>query len=432
MAKDKDDKTTPEFSTELKGTFFDNFEFSSDEKLEDKTTVKTPEQIAEEEAAETARLAKLEEDKTKTPEELEAEAKAEEERLAAEEAAKKDEQTPEEIQAEIEATATALKEKKEDELEEDEKKFLEDYEAGALKDYKPEVKPEVKPEDKAGFDTLTRTLIKEGVLADMEEDDITDDQETLSAGISNTIEKGVDSYLAEIPEDYRNWVDHMRTGGTLEQYMQAKQKTDFDKLDYSNPQVQETLVRAKLSQEGYNKESIDEKVTDLKDLEKMEKEAKLAGDYFDKDQDKRLEAYDKQIAEAVKAQDDEDQKYVDDTIKAIDEADEIVGFKLTKKRKDAFKKYLTEVDANGETAASKASNSIENRIKLYFMDFINYDFSDMQRSVETKTTRDLSNILNRYKDKNVEKKGTVVKDKDPEPEEKPFVFHSMFTPESDE
>ena len=49
MAKDKDGKEIvekpEEFSTELKGTFFDNFEFSSDEKLEDKTVVKTPEQI---------------------------------------------------------------------------------------------------------------------------------------------------------------------------------------------------------------------------------------------------------------------------------------------------------------------------------------------------------------------------------------------------
>ena len=416
----------------LTGTFFDTFEFKSDSiKLEDKTTVKTPEAIKAEEDAEIARLAEEEKNKGKTPEEILAE-QEEADRLAEEAKNKPPEQTPEEIKKQIQATVEALKEKKEEELEDDEKQFLEDFEAGALKDYKPEVKPEDKTEEKTGFDTLTKNLIKEGVLAEMEEDEITDEQETLSLGISKTIEKGVDSYLNEIPEDYRNWVDHMRTGGTLEDYMRSKQKTDFTSLDYTNSQTQETLVRAKLAQEGYNKDDIDEKITDLKDLEKMEKEAKIAGNYFDKDQDKRLEAYDKKIEDAVKALDASDVKYVDDTMKAIDDAKELVGFKLTTKRKDAFKKYLFEVDANGETAASRADNTIERRLKLLFMDFINYDFSDMQRSVETKTTRDLSNILNRYKDTNVVKKGITVKDKDPEPEEAPLVFPSMFTPRSED
>jgi len=414
MAKDKDGKEIEDenFSTDLKGTFFDTFQFSEeDAPLKEKT------EVAKEETKEEPEKKETEE----APEKKETEEET------------KEEQTPEELQVEIETIATALKEKNADELDDDEKQFLEDYEKGDLKEYTPGKKEEKEEEEgeKAGYDVLAKTLIDKGVLEN--DDDLEDTEESFSSVITKTVDKKVDDYLAEIPEEYKNIIDFMRTGGNAQEYLQSKARIDYDNLDLKKPEIQDALIREDLRLQGYDQNDIDEKVQDYRDLEKSEKEATKASKGFSKQQDDRIAAYDKSIADGIKAQDAAEEAEVEELSAAIDKLTEIAGFKLTKKRREAFKKYLFETDAEGETAASKASKGIDNRINLYFMDFVGYNFDDLERSVTTKKTKDFSKLLSRYKDKSTKVTGVVVEEKNPNPEEQELKIPSMFSkgPEDD-
>jgi hypothetical protein len=392
MAEPKEE-AIEEVANPLKGTFFDTFEFSPemDEKKEEKP--------------------KDAEKNTEPPKDEDSEKNKEETKKEG-----KDETPPvvdEEIQAKIEATAEAIKAKDVKDLDDEEKQFLVDYEAGTLEDYVPPVKEE--PKTETGFDTLAKDLIKEGILVETEE--LEDSVEGFNKVIATTVDAKVEEYLADIPDDYKTVIDHMRTGGTAESYLQQKQKINYDAVDYTNTAIQKTLVEALANQQGLTKEEIEERIVDLTDLEKMEKEARRAGKIFDKQQDKRILDFDKGVkakSDALEKQEEDEVTEISDT---IDKLDNVAGFKLTDKRREGFKKYLFELDEAGETAASRAHKTIENRIKLYFMDFINYDFKDLVKTVETKKTRDLSNILNRFTDKNTKSKGTVVKENNPNPEE---------------
>lgn len=420
MAKDKDGKEIEDvkFSTELKGTFFDTFQFSEDapvEPLKEKTEV-TPKKEEE-----------TKEDPKKEPKE---EPKKEDKK---DDKADKDDKTPEEIQENIEATATALKSKREDEdLDDDEKQFLEDYEKGDLKDYTPEVKKDEKEEgEKSGYDVLAKTLIDKGILEDAEE--LEDTEESFSSVITKTVDKKVDDYLAEIPEEYKNIIDFMRSGGNATEYLQSKARIDYDALDLKKPEIQDALIREDLRLQGYSADDIDEKVQDYRDLDKSEKEATKSSKLFSKQQDDRIVVYDKQIADGIKAQEEAEDAEVEELSNAIDKLTEIAGFKLTKARKKAFKKYLFETDAEGETAASRSSKGLDNRINLYFMDFVGYNFDDLERSVTTKKTKDFSKLLSRYRDKSTKVSGVTVEEKNPNPEEQELKIPSMFDrgPEDD-
>ena len=410
MAEDKKEQVEAPVSP-LKGTFFDTFEFGSSTEQNEKPV--TAETIEAEIAGKEATPPKKEEEKSPKEEEKKEEKKEE----------TKSEET-EDLQEDIEKAVKAIQEKDEADRDDDEKAFLADYEAGTLEVKSEEKKEETKEE--TGYDTLAKELIEKGILEEAEE--LEDSEEGFAKVINKTVEAKVEEWVNEIPEDYRNILDHLRAGGDVNSYVQSRQTIDYDNLDFKNEQVQTALVKAELAQQGHTEEEIEEKLTDLRDLDKMEKEATRAARIFSQQQAERIKAADEEIEAKLKKQEDDALKEVEDVSNTIDQMDEIVGFKLTPKRKEAFKKYLFDVDENGETEASKASKGMENRIKLYFMDFINYDFSDLQKSVTTKKTKDLSKILSRYKDDNTKSKGVDVKEQPPvnDPDTFELKLPSMF------
>lgn len=406
----------------IAGTFFDSFSFQEpdpDKPVKTEEELKAEKDAADVEAAKVAADAVKAEADAKLSDEEKAEAKKlEEEAAAAEETTKE----------EFDSLATTLKDKKEEDLEDDEKEFLKNYEAGTLDEYKAKA-PVEKDDEPAGFEALTKTLIEEGILAETE--DVVDTQESLNKAINHTVETKVDEYLAEIPEDYKNVIEHMRAGGDVNSYLQSKATVDYKNLDLENVEIQKALVKADLEAQEYSADEVQEKIKDYEDLEKLKKEATKSSKKFDKEQTQRIKDYDKSITDALAAEDKAALKDINEVKKSIDGMKEIAGFKLTKKRKEDFKKYLFDVDESGHTAASKAQAENENRIKAHFMGFIGYKFEDLEKAVASKNVKNISQILSRYKDANTVSKGTEVKDTKPDPEFK-LVIPSMFDRGTDE
>lgn len=400
MAKQEDENTSP-----LKGTFFDTFNFASFDE--------DPPELEKEEEEDEKKEEPKEEPKKEEPKKEEP---------------KEEEEENSDIQEQLQATYDAIKAKKEDELDDEEKQFIADFDAGELKDYKPT--EETKTTE--GFDTLTKSLIEEGVLEALDEEELEDSQDTFKKAINNTVEARVADWVNQIPEQYRNVIDHFQNGGDVNSYLQARQKVDYEALDYSRSDIQEALVRADLEQQGYTKDEIDEKVQDLKDLDKIEKEAKRSGQKFSKQQEARIEAENAKLQKEIEDRAKQQEQEIEDLSNTIDKMDSIAGFKLTPKRREAFKDFLFKVDEHGETAASKMSDSLEDRIKMYFMGFVNFDFADLERQVESKKTRDLSKLLSRYSDTQTKSKGTSVAEVPPEEEGFELKLPSMFSAPKEE
>ena len=400
----KPEDKVEEFSTELKGTFFDTYEFSGDS-----PKIDSPETTKKEEGAKE----KIEDDKSKEGATAESTEKKEEEEV-------KKEDIPEETQKEFDAAATALKAKDEKDLDDEEKEFLKSYEEGTLGVV----------EESAGYVELAKTLIDKGVLVN-DDEELEDSEESFQGVIAKTVDAKVDAYIAEIPDEYKNIIDFMRAGGKPDEYLQNKAAIDYANLDLTKEHIQTALVKADLEQQGYSPEEVVEKIQDYKDLDRMEKEASKASKTFDKQQTERLAAYDASIQKEIDDKIKADEREVEEVIETIDKMDEIAGFKLTPKRKEAFKKYLFDTDADGETAASKASREVDNRIKLYFMDFVGYNFDDLEKSVTTKKTKDFRKILSRYKDTATQATGISVEELDPTVEQE-LKIPSMFNQAADD
>lgn len=404
MAKDKDGKeivVEDEFSTELKGTFFDTFAFPTEEPKKEEPKkeepkVETPKTTATSKKEEPKEEPKKEEPKKEEP--------------------KEEPKVDPDVQLELDKVATAIKAKDEKDLDDEEKEFLKEYDAGTLK-------KEPEPE-KTGYDVLSKTLIDEGVLEETE--DLKDTPESFSEVVTKTVDKRVDDYIAEIPDEYRNIIDFMRNGGSANEYLQSKATIDYSNLNLKDEGIQNALVAEILKQENYTEDEIKEKLLDYKDLDRLEKEAKRASKVFAKQQDDRVKAYDKSIIKATKDQEKAEEAEIEELGKTIDSLKEIAGFKLNKKRKDDFKKYLFDVDNQGETAASRASKLPENRIKLYFMDFVGYKFDDLEKAATTKKTNDFSKLLSRYKDTQTKTTGVTIEEKNPEGEKFELKIPSMF------
>lgn len=409
----------------LANTFFDNFSFENVEDITEDDKIKSDDKTKGDEVKDNKEKEDVKDDAStekkveKTKEDDKTEDSTEGDKPKIEEYSKE----------EFDNLAIELGKKKTEDLKEDEVQFLADHKDDKLGEY-------VKKDDKAadakdsGFVKLANDLITAGVIDDVEKLEDTQESfnEVIAISIDAKVEVKVDEYLADIPEDYKNVIDHFRGGGDVNEYLKSKATINYKDLDLKNVAVQRALVEAYLKEQEYSDDEITDKIRDYEDLEKLQKEATKASERFDKEQDKRIKAYDKNIIDSVKAQDKSDLEEVNKVKNLIDGMTEIAGFKLTPKRKKEFKAYLFDLDNQGETAATRAQNEDENRIKAHFMGYIGYNFADLEKAVTTKKTKSLSDILNRYSATATANKGTVVKDVDPDKkgEEKPFKFHSMF------
>lgn len=402
----------------LQNSFFDSFRFDSTEK-------EKPKEVSEEEVKNSKLDSKTKlvdseentEEKKKNKEEVK-EIKEKDEKKIEE---NKDDSKLDLEKKEVEELVKTLKAKDDKDLKEDEKEFLKDYEENNLDDYKKD--SEKKEEENKGYVDLIDNLVSEGILDEVEE--VEDTSESLNKAITKTVENKVNGWLEDIPENFRNIIDFMREGGDPNLYMKQQSTIDYKSLDYKNERVQEALIRADLEQQGYSSDDVDEKLKDYKDLEKLEKEAKRSSNILEKQQEKRIKDFNASIEEQVKKSEQKEEEEINLMKETIDKMDDIVGFKLDKKRKKAFKEFLFELDEEGETAASKSSKNIEDRIKLYFMSFINYDFKDLEKKTRTKSVKSIDKLLSRYKDEKTTTTGKSVEDKKQDKEPK-LVFPSMF------
>ena len=159
---------------------------------------------------------------------------------------------------------------------------------------------------------------------------------------------------------------------------------------------------------GFTEDQIKDKITEVKTLNNLEREAKIAQRFLVKEEQK-LEAIEKQKEEEkIANKQKEIDAYITEVKSQIDAIDEIAGFKLDTKTKEKVKDYLFKVDKDGLTQAQKAGKDPQRRLKLAILDFIDFNKKDVEIKVKTELANEYSKKVSRFTSKNVSTKGTTV------------------------
>lgn len=158
---------------------------------------------------------------------------------------------------------------------------------------------------------------------------------------------------------------------------------------------------------GLDEEEIDEKITEWQELGLLSKEAKSAQKFLIR-LEKEVEAQQEQ--ERVQAEQEEvkqNEQYVANLKKAILDTEDVLGIKPTAKQKKEFTDYLFKFDKDGKTQAIRDGEDESKRLKLAWMQFLDYKASDLKIEATTKAANELEKRSKRFTTPESVAKGTT-------------------------
>lgn len=323
------------------------------------------------------------------------------------------EEVVEEVEKEDEEIEEDETEAEEEEVESDEQEEQEEEIEKEEPDSKTQNKKEEDKEE--SNDSLIETFNSISEVLEEEELVFLDPDKQYDStpeGFSKMMRDNMEGYKKQIEQDFANKEAKIRA-----EYENASKPKAAD-MDPNDESHAETLLVDYYKETGLEDSEIKERLSELKDLDQLPKEARLAKRFLEKKEAKE----EMEQAEAAKQKELDDQKKVEDYISEvkseIDSMEEMAGFKLTNKMRNEFKDYLFKRDKDGKTAAQKADTDAKRRLRLAFYDFIDYNKKDIEIKATTEVSNNLKKKVSRFKDTKAKAKGKpVIKD---DGSEKPF------------
>lgn len=228
-------------------------------------------------------------------------------------------------------------------------------------------------------------------------------------GISKMIvdagEEMANQQIEQIMEQYPDvgqYLQYRAQGGDPEEF----QETFFNNEGWQNVEVreddqsqQETIVRSRLREEGYEEDEIEDTVADYKTAGILESEARRSIKRLQKieqDQQEKLLAEQEERAKAAKK---EKQEFLDDVTNTIQENKEFNGIGIPETEKGDFIEYLTQpVDEQGNTqyALDTMQAEMNDQIAMALMSYYGFDLSDLiERKASSESAKSLRDRLSK-------------------------------------
>ena len=259
------------------------------------------------------------------------------------------------------------------------------------------------------FKVLGKHFSDEGILDGFDEE-MENTPEALQSMVSKTVEKGIEEYKDSFKHPMaKQFLDYLEDGGDPGKFVNAVSGPDYNSLTPESidgdTTIQKQLLRDLHSAAGETAEDIEELITAFEDSGQLTKRSSIALGKLQKTQNDKI----RQTAESQKAQRAEqiqkNQQMLSDLKDTINDSDEIGGFPLTKKIKNDFYKYITEVDAKtGKTGLSSDSADPKNQLLMSYLYFNKFDVNKLDKKNKTKATKSLEEKLGRYSDGSVKQK----------------------------
>lgn len=327
-----------------------------------------------------------------------------------EEAAQGDvqEETPDQPEEDLETDPDAEAEAEEDDDSEPQPEDAEEEVEDAEKDATPVVE-EIK----------TRT----GLDLDEEYDDTVDG---ISKMIVDAGEEMANQQIEQIMNEYPDvgkYLQYRAQGGDPEEF----QNTFFNSDGWQNVEVreddqsqQETIVRSRLEEEGYDEEEIQDTVEDYKAAGILENEARRSIKRLKKIESQRQkELVEKQEKRAEQAQ-EEQQEFLNEVKSTIHDKQQFNGIGIPETEKSDFVEYLTQpADDQGNTqyALDTMQAGMDDQIAMALMSYYGFDLSDLiERKASSESAKSLRDRLSNSggKKKPTDKSKTTEKSKSDE------------------
>ncbi len=319
-------------------------------------------------------------------------------------------------EAEKKALEKASKAKKSKEPEKSEEETEEEVDED-LEEEELEKENKVPEDSESALQVFATELKNQGIL-DIEDPTLVKSEDDLYEGIKNTVKNGIEAYKASKPKDAQEFLDFIDNGGKPSDFHKYYYSSDtsFEEFEMKSDDDREYVIREGLALEEYTDEEIEEELTDLRELGKLEKRSEIMLkklQRFEKDQKKLLLDSQKEYA---KQEDARRASQWEEFKKGLFEKDTISGFKFTDKMKNDTWDYMTKIINKKEGLTQYQIDSQSNPDARYIFAYLlknKWDKKSLEQEVKNKTISKLTAKLNNYTDTRSKiKSGTVVPEKD--------------------
>lgn len=249
-------------------------------------------------------------------------------------------------------------------------------------------------------------LEEEGVLELEEEDEFDATPKGLADAIAATVRNKFQKEIAGIPPVVQEFYAHVVQGKEASSFTPSTESS-LEKLDMDEESNQEAVLRRLYTAQGMETDDINEEISDVKEAGKLAKKSGVAYKTLLSQEDAAATARAEQVKVNDAANKEKAQKDVDDIKSTIDDLDEIAEFKLDDKKKKEFKSYLFDINPRtGKTQMQENMVDEDRRMKIAFLDFIDFSKTDIEKQVTTKLTKNRRKRLSKYTDSGVKNKNT--------------------------
>ena len=289
---------------------------------------------------------------------------------------------------------------------------------------KEETKETPKEEEEEG---LSKTFNEIASYLEEEELMFLEDDKTFDAtpeGFKKMLEENFNSYKDKLEEEFKN-----RELAIRNEYEKSN-APKISEMDPSDEYDAIDMLQKYYLETGFTEDEAADKLKQVKELGDLEKEAKVAQRYLGKQEAEREELERKRQEEEEASKQKQIEDYISAVKSEIDEMEEMSGFKLTNKMKKDFKDYLFKFDKDGMTEAQKASKDPKRRLKLAFLDFVDYNKKDFEIKAKTELANEYTKKNSRFTSKQAKTKGANIRKEGDQPDEglKPGFLDFWSTP----
>jgi hypothetical protein len=256
------------------------------------------------------------------------------------------------------------------------------------------------------FSPLVGDLIDEGVLDIEDIENYEDSPEGFRQAVTDTVNKKFEGLIKSLSPKAQRLIEIEQAGG--EEAFEALldlESVDYNEIDLDDEDNQKLLIKNKLTVEGYTSEEIEERLQDLEDLNKLDKEAKIAHRYLSAKAEKEKEALVEQVKKDQKAREDSNAKSVEEFRDKVLGTAKVGGFEISKADRAKLYDYITKpvVKEKGTGRAMtqmEVDSTFENKLKQAYLQMKGYDYSSIEKKAATKVNLKVKKTLAHYKDNN--------------------------------
>lgn len=211
----------------------------------------------------------------------------------------------------------------------------------------------------------------------------------------------------ELDDDAKSFIKFKAQGGsTAEFFRMYSSFSEIPEGDITNESHQDNVIRYQLTQEGWDKDEIEDRIEYLTDNGKKEKVAKKYDDKLKVEVEQKKELTTKSAEENKRVQKQQEEDFKKTVKSTLEDVEEVSGFKITAEDKTKLFSFLTKKDQKISDTKSitgfqkklgEVFNTPDKMILLAKLIQSDFDMSTFEKKVATKKTREVKNNIEQRK-----------------------------------